>query len=208
MNRDTITDGSFGPEDFAGWPETPSAEELERAIDHVRRRSSSMIITADTSLKSNIELCEASMHNSLLELRINPAELMQFASDAELTTLATILENQETQDSFAGAIIIDDTPDEPGHRTLIGLRNIFGLLRQQGWMGLSPHLTGLKNTHVHALESQRNPGTVSAFIAVPPRLMTPDVSPPGPVPSGEPARLRDIAKWHGAHSFHWVAYRH
>lgn len=213
MTQANNPSNGFGPQDFHGWPEVPPAERLERAIFHVQDNYDQMmaagglIPSGDSTLDQDIVLCAASMHNSTLGKQIEPAQMIRFAADGELTTLASILCEQETEDSFAAAIIEDDTPDGPGQQTLIGVQHIFAMLREEGWMGLSPHLSQLENTHLHALESHQTPGRISALIAVPTRLMTPDVPPPGPVPDGEPARLRDIAQWHGALSFHWIQSR-
>ena len=211
MNQPIPAADDFGPEDFHGWPEVPTTEQLERAIEHVRlnyetlEAAGKLTAEGDQTLERDLHLCARSMYNSTLAERISPLKLLQFANDGQLITLADILAEEETDLSFAAAILDDDTPPEPGHRTLVGIDSIFGLLREPGWMGLSLHLAKLKDRHVHALESPRGePGRVECFIAVPSSMMTPDVPPPGPVSDGEAARLRDIAVWHGALSFHWI----
>ena len=199
----------FGPDHFTGWPETPSLEQLERAIEGISQgnwltpKDPEKEHGRDDRLLKDIILCLVSIENCNAENRIDPSYLNALKKAGNELMLWEILVEEERLGFFTGAIMLDEEGKGAGLNTPRGSWDVFALLRREGWMGLAPGLANLKGKHVYASESQEKRGRVAAFMAWTEPLGNTLSSRVHEPTEGEGQRLQEIALWHGALSFTW-----
>ena len=202
------SDTTFGPADFAGWPNTVGAERLERAIKYVQEQMSPFDLrpnSGDPGLDNDIFMTAHSMLSPYLGHQINFSVLDESTSDEWLFDLIAILRTFETSTHFACAfLVVEQDEAKPVDEATIGIRQVFSMAKDPDWMGLCVSLPTVKDLHVHAIQSSHDEQAPCAMIAVPSVMMDDDTPPSPGTLEGEMATLESITRWHGAKTFHWT----
>lgn len=198
MEPSIITLTAFDTAPMDGWPAVPSQHRLRRATR----------AAAEEQAKPTDPELEATVHNLVAaQLAASANQLMQGGLDRiaahpnpgeALDMLRDLLHEFDSPTIFAGVVMGYDQ-DHPG---MIAVVQVFALLRDAGWTGLSPHLPLLEDCHLNVYESLNRTGSAGAFVAFPYELRDPDRN--TPLPPGEPQHLQGIASWHRARSFTWI----
>ena len=201
-------------EDTLGWPNTPSPERLQRAMDYIE---------SNPELLDHPERWAQGLMNETNRTRRDAGNLLSIEATKEISREAIPrMTNMGVRDWHQHYWAMRTMAREGcGHRTIGGAINIqvepglnaLGIIRVQrdpDWMGACINLRDLRDAQVLVLELETRrgrPGTLMASANGHPEV--PDLQrATREFPKGEATMLRDVLKWHGTAECLWVPQVH